>query len=203
MRDLPGKLTGERLEVDKYFGDYEARFSALAGGDSWKLERRQSFQEQGSPSWDAFARGEWGEALRLLEQRRESLVDDYASAARAGWTLYRVRIVAEPISPYMRWELHSLRQRNECGEKIRIVEAANIVELERGGELPEILTLGSDAVYQILYDEDGVLRGAFRSLLASEVAAWRNFIDDLYGHGEDIENYFDRKAALLRPPRVQ
>lgn len=203
MRDLPANLTGERLAAEAYYDDYEFRFLNVTGGDSWKLERRQSFQEQGSPSWDAFARGERDEAIRLLEQRRQTLTEYYENAARQGCVLYRVRVVVEPISFYLQWELNSLRQRSECGEKIRIVDAADIVELERGGELPEILTVGSDVVYQVLYNPDGVLEGVIRSLRPSDVSVWRECIAGLYAVGEDMASYFDRNSAVLQPPRVR
>lgn len=202
MHDLPDHLTGEHLAVEAYFDDYESRYSNSTG-ESWKLERGQSFREQGSPSWDAFARGELDEALRLIEQRRQGLTEYYESATRQGRTLYRVRVVAEPISSYLQWELNSLRQRSECGEKIRVIDAADIRELERDAELPEILTVGTDAVYQMLYDEDGALQGAIRSLLPDDVNRWRSFIADLYDRGEEMESYFDRKVAVLQSPRAR
>ncbi|HET6503308.1 MAG TPA: hypothetical protein VFG87_21370 [Amycolatopsis sp.] len=114
----PGNsLTGQRLALGAYHHDFESRMWRSEERDSWKLERQQSFQEDGSPSWDAFMRGDWDDALRLIGERRESLAEYYGRAASTGLTFYRVRVVAEPITPYLQWELNSLRQRGECGEQ--------------------------------------------------------------------------------------
>ncbi|MGC9540104.1 hypothetical protein [Streptomyces sp. UG1] len=48
------------------------------GAGPWKLECRQHFEEQGSPSGDAVRRGEWERSLRVVEK---------------------------PVSPYVQWEL--------------------------------------------------------------------------------------------------
>lgn len=57
-----GGAAGERLELADYFADFAGR-----AGEFWKLEARQVFAEPGNDSWKAFARGNWEEAVRLLE----------------------------------------------------------------------------------------------------------------------------------------
>ncbi|MGH3391869.1 MAG: DUF6879 family protein [Actinomadura sp.] len=203
MRDLPAGPSGERLGVDAYYRDFEPRFWNIKKHDFWKLERRQSFQEDGSPSWDAFSRGDWAEALRLMAGRRQSLSDYYNRVAQNGFSTYRVRVVAEPITPYLQWELNSLLQRAECGERVRIVGDGDIATFEREVELPEIVTVGSEAMYQVIYNDAGALEGAICSTNPGEVAAWREFIEHLYAEGEEIGNFHKRKVARLQPPRVR
>lgn len=202
MHDLPGSLTGERLTVDAYYRDFEPRFWNIKEHDFWKLERQQSFQEDGSPSWDAFARGDWDEALRLLANRQESLKSYYDRATRNGFSIYRVRVVTEPITPYLQWELNSLRQRNECGEKIRVVSVDDVRAFEQDGDLPEIVTVGSEAAYQVLYNQAGATEGAIRTTNPGNITRWREFIQHLYAIGEEIASFFDRKVAALKPPGV-
>jgi hypothetical protein len=40
---------------------------------SWKLERRQDFQEPGVPSWAAMAEGDWRRAHPLADQMRTGI----------------------------------------------------------------------------------------------------------------------------------
>ncbi|MFF0575377.1 DUF6879 family protein [Streptosporangium saharense] len=201
MHDLPRLFTGQELSSDEYLEDFYPRFWEISEGDFWKLERIQSFQEDGSDSWDAFDRGEWDESFRLIEERRESLAEYYAQVAHSGFTTYRVRVVEEDVTPYLRWQLRSLCQRSELGERIRVVGPDAVGPFERDGSLPEIVTLGTHAVYQVLYSHDGALRGAVRSDRPEDVSSWREFIEGLYAVGEEIGDFCDRRAASLEPPR--
>lgn len=118
--------------------------------------------------------------------------------ADSGFTTYRVRVVEEHITPYLRWELHSLRQRSELGERIRIISGADLAPFERRGMLPEIVTVGTNAVYEVGYDTDGAITGAIRSDDRPDLTKWRGFIRNLYATGEDIEKFFVSRADSLR-----
>ena len=192
---------GTRLSLEDYRADFRATEPMITGQDSWKLERRQHFRQPGSASWEAFARGQWAEALRLIEARRESLMESGAKTAEKGTDLYRLRVVAEPIIPYLQWELHSLKLRAQCGEFIRILPAAAVRQLEDGGELPEVVTLGPLNAYHILYDADGVLTGGVKVTNPQAVGRVTDLVRRLYGQGEDLATFFEREVALLPPPR--
>jgi hypothetical protein len=200
MNDAPRRFTGIHLTPDDYFDDFFPRFWSIDTGDFWKLERIQTFQEEGSASWDASMRGDWAEALRLIEERRHSLSDYYRKVAASGFTTYRVRVVDEEISAYLRWELFSLRQRAELGERIRIVDAADLARHEIRGRLPEIVTVGGNCAYEVRYDDDGAITGAVRSDNPRDVRDWRDFIRGLYQRGQDIGAFFQRRADALREP---
>jgi Family of unknown function (DUF6879) len=192
---------GTRLSLEDYRADFRATESMITGQDSWKLERRQHFRQPGSASWEAFARGQWAEALQLIEARRESLTEFGARTAQKGTGLYRLRVVAEPIIPYLQWELHSLKLRAECGELIRILPAAAVRDLEDDGELPEVVTLGPLAAYHILYDADGVLTGGVKVTNPQAVGRVTGLVRRLYGEGEDLATFFEREVVPLPPPR--
>ncbi|MGW4412986.1 DUF6879 family protein [Nonomuraea sp. NPDC004702] len=81
----------------------------------WKLERRQHFKEPGYDSWEAFAKGEWEESLSILEAERVDMVAYHRRVKEHGFVARRVRVVEEPISPYLQWELYALRVRDQCG----------------------------------------------------------------------------------------
>ncbi|WP_086823998.1 DUF6879 family protein [Allokutzneria sp. NRRL B-24872] len=203
MNELPPPApTGRRLSPEEYLEDFFPRFWAIDRYDFWKLERTQTFRESGSASWDAFARGEWEESLSLIRQRRDKLEEYYRRVRGSGFTTYRVRVVESAISPYLQWQLHSLVQRDELGERIRVVGEREVLPREREGRLPEIVTVGASAVYEVLYDDDGAILGAVLSERLSEIEAWRDFIRGLYEVGEGVESFFHRRVAPLAPPRV-
>ncbi|MFF8995322.1 DUF6879 family protein [Streptomyces sp. NPDC014983] len=200
MRDPLRASPGEPLGLDAYREDFRRRDFAVAGCDSWKLERRQHFREPGDASWEAFVQGDWPEALRLIETQRTELLDLSRLAARHRCRLLRVRVVEMPLTPYLQWELHLLRLRAECGELIRVLAPEHLAVYEREGPVPELVTLNDDTVYEIRYDAEGALEGAVRHLDAGtrdRVAAW---IEELYELGEDIGAFFSREVAPLKPP---
>ncbi|MFB9908423.1 DUF6879 family protein [Allokutzneria oryzae] len=95
-----------------------------------------------------------------------------------------------------------MRQRTQLGERIRVVGRRDVARFERQGPLPEIVTVGADAVYEMLYDADGAISGAVLSELSLDVTAWREFIQELYWASEGIDSFFEQRVAPLEPPRV-
>jgi hypothetical protein len=201
--DLFDEASGEFLALADYRNDFAAREAAGRGEASWKLERRQVFREPGNASWEAFARGDWSEALRLSERRRGSLAEYQATVDAQQNTIYRVRVVEEPIAPYLQWELNLLRIRAEIGEKIRVIGPESISTHERSAPLPELITLGSHTLYKILYTEEGVLHGGIRITDADSVAKVTALAEALYQEGEEIETFFERSVAHLPPPKPE
>ncbi|MCP9212445.1 DUF6879 family protein [Streptomyces cucumeris] len=192
---------GERLTRDAYKRDFREREASVRDTASWKLERRQHFEEQGSPSREALRRGAWEEALALLEDRRDTLRTVAEEDARRGHAFHRVRVVDQPLTPYVQWELHSHRQHAEHGERIRVVTTEQVASAEAGGPLPEIVVLGGSTLFQVLYDDTGATIGAIRWTDPDAIKPWARYIEELYGAGEDIASYFDREVTPLQPPR--
>lgn len=201
MRELLGQSRGERLTLVAYEEDFSKREWAVDGYDSWKLERQQYFREPQDASWNAFTRGDWHEALRLIEAERSNFLALSAEAAAHDCRLLRVRVVQRPIIPYLQWELHLLRARAECGELIRVVGADQVEPYEAEGPLPELITLGPDTVYEIVYGADGVLDGAIRFVDRALSTRVTGLIRQLYERGEDVDGFFAREVAHLEPPR--
>ncbi|RDG37685.1 DUF6879 family protein [Streptomyces corynorhini] len=191
---------GERLVRDEYKREFRERDAAIQDRDSWKLERRQHFEEQGSPSRDALSRGDWMESLRLMEERREKLLSAAQADERRNSAFHRVRVVEQPLTPYLQWELNSLRQQAECGTRVRVVGAELVAPSESDGLLPELVILGGDVLYQVLYTESGVPNGAIRYTDPEVIGCWESYIRELYRVGEDVMSYFHREVAHLPPP---
>lgn len=191
---------GERLVREVYKRDFRERWAVLRNTESWKIERRQHFEEQGSASRDALRRGDWEESLRLLEERRDALREAALDDGRQGHVLHRIRVVNEPLTPYLQWELHSLRLRAEYGVRVRVVRADAVSPAETEGILPEVTILGGRTLYRVLYTERGIPDGAFRYTDPDLVSRWVAYLRALYGVGEDVESYFTRHVAHLPPP---
>lgn len=195
-----GDAVGERLELPEYYADFQHNFRCTR--EFWKLERGQVFAEPGDPSWEAFDAGDWIEAMRLIEARREDLKRYHEENAAAGTETRRIRIVSLPVSPYLQWELHLLKARDEAGGPIRILHASAVAGLEDQGPLPDIYTMDTNVMYQAVYDQQGVLAYALRYTSRPLVSRCRNFIAGLYGRGEPIGRFFEREILRLPQPHL-
>ncbi len=193
-----GDAVGERLELPEYYPDFQRNFRQAR--EFWKLERGQVFAEPGDPSWEAFDAGDWNRSMRLLGERREDLNRYHKENTAAGTKTRRIRIVSLPVTPYLQWELHLLKARDETGGPIRILQANDIADLEDQGSLPDIYTMDGTVMYQAVYDERGVLEYALRYTEQALVVRCRDFIADLYARGEPISSFFEREIAHLPPP---
>ncbi|MFJ4923483.1 DUF6879 family protein [Streptomyces sp. NPDC088725] len=193
---------GERLVRADYKRDFRRREAAVRNGDSWKLERLQHFEEHGSASRDALRRGEWEEALRLMEERHGALLAEAEEDRRHGHVFHRVRVVEQPLTPYLQWELHSLRQQAQYGQRIRVVSANTLARTERAGLLPELVVVGGQTLYHVLYTEAGASEGAIRYTDPDLVGRWERYIKALYRAGEEMHTYFDREVSHLPAPKT-
>lgn len=198
MLDFFDLFAAERLERPDYRADFRQRGVEADGFGSWKLERQQHFQEPaGEVSWEAFVRGDWDEAMRLLEAERANTVSEFAGKP----PFHRIRVVEWPLVPYLHWELCLLRIRAECGELIRIVGPEQVKPFEDDGPLPELVNVGSETLYRVIYNDSAAPDGALRIIDAGTVARYIAFMKRLWAQGEDLLSFFDREVAPLEPPR--
>lgn len=193
-----GNAVGERLELPALYDDSNRDLARAR--EFWKLERGQEFAEPGNASWEAFARGDWAESLRLIEGFREGMTRHHQALAAAGTSTYRIRIVSLPPTPYVQWELHVLRLRDETGGLTRVLLDTKVAELEDQGQLPNIQTMGREVMYQPVYDGSGVTEYGLRYTDKALVSRCRDFIADLYARGEPLADFFKREIVPLPPP---
>lgn len=201
MLDLFANSSGVRLLGDAYWADFDKNFWRTGRAGFWKVERLQEFREPTDDSWVAFSEGRWQDSLDLLGRRRDSLVRHYRKILSHGFETWRIRVVEQPLTDYMHWELHLLRLRDELGGHTRVIPAAKVEQFETAGELPELITLGDDVMYRLLYDENGLQEGGVRYTQRDLVVGCRSFIQRLYHKGEDIRDYFTREVSPAEPRR--
>jgi hypothetical protein len=193
-----GDAVGERLELPVLYDDSDRDLARAR--EFWKLERGQEFAEPGNASWEAFARGDWDESLRLIEDFREGMIRHQQSLAAGGTSTYRIRIVSLPPTPYVQWELHVLRLRDETGALTRVLLDTEVADLEDEGQLPDIQTMDREVMYQPIYDASGVGECGVRYTDKALVSRCRDFIADLYARGEPLADFFRREIEPLPPP---
>lgn len=189
----------DTLQRPVYHDEFYKRLKEVKSLD--KLERGQHFKEQGFPSWDAFAAGDWEQALALAEERRERYAKQIQDANRRGATQRRLRVVEFPITPYVQWEMHVLRLAVEVGDDIRVLDARTIAGVEERHLVPEVVILGDVVMYGVLYDKDGNAAGARRYTDRLLIRETLDGFNNLYEHGEDFTTFFDREIAPLEAPR--
>lgn len=197
---LPPAADGARLDQRSYERDFGENLWTAAGGDCWKLERMQEYVEAGFPSWEAFMAGDWTLALRLYEEERPAIAAFHEKLRRQGSRFYRVRVVAEPVTAYLRWELHCLRLRAACGEQIRVVSVPAVSAFEPSGPLPSSSRYAAGCSIRRATTTAPNLTARSATRIENLVARYEDFARGLYESGEDVESYYAREIAHLPPP---
>jgi hypothetical protein len=196
VRDEPG----ESLSTSQAFLDSSNQYWGQINRFD-KLERLQHFREPGHKSWEAFDAGDWEKSQYLTERDRSAIAKEFADDTEAGLSSYRVRVVEFPITPYVQWEFHILKARAEYGENTRVVGAELVAPFEDDAVVPELIFMGSAAMYEICYDETGTRSGGRKFTNLELVKGCLAEVQELYNQGEDIHTFFDREIAPLPPPR--
>jgi hypothetical protein len=193
--------SGTRLSQDEYGRDFADRLWLADNRDTWKLERRQFYDETGFPSWDAFAAGDWGRSMELYAEMRPELRAFFRQYQERGSRFCRIRVVETPLTPYLHWELHCLRIRAQCGERVRVVPAERLSALEPLGQLvPDLVSLCGATLYVTEYDDGGKPAGARRFTDREVIAGYEGLAGELFWSGEALESYFGRAVAPLPAP---
>lgn len=200
MHELLDGASRRHLAYDDYLTSFDEDYQHIGEPGFWKLERGQFFREPTSPGWQAFDRGDWAEALRLAEELRPALEAEYRHDAEIGVRSWWVKVVEFPITPYIRWAFEPLLVRAQSGERMRVVRGDQVEEYEHDERLPEMITLGTNAMYDIDYDQDGLQIGGTRIDDPAVVVRCQRFIAELYDQGEDLETFYRREIAPLAPP---
>ncbi|QMU67174.1 DUF6879 family protein [Streptacidiphilus sp. P02-A3a] len=200
MRDLLDQEHGVRLDIAAYFAEFEELFWRIGAEGFWKLECLQSYQEPGFASWDAFNRGDWAASLQLLREEGPAFADFYGQIRVAGFSHHRVRVVEEPVSPYVQWELHLLQAKDQYGEGVSVLTRDRALALGATLPLPDLVVLGKEALYEVHSTPEGRLAGATRYTDRAVVDGVRTRVQQLHRGGEPLASYFPRAVADLAAP---
>lgn len=184
------------MSAKDYRRDFVAEFEA-ASGVIWKLERAQHFDEGDLPIWQAFVRGEWERSLAMVEELRAEFAAEHPERI----DFRRIRVIEEPLTPYLHWELAVLKVRAQEGEHSRVVPASAVAEFEAEQPVPELVVFRPTLMYEVLYDEAGAHIGGRRITDPEVIGPCLPVLASLYEQGEDLIGYFDREVAPLPAPK--
>ena len=200
MREMFEQSQGMKLDIPTYFAEFDEAFWRIGSQGFWKLECRQVYQETRSASWEAFRQGDWTGSLRLLREQRSEFEAYYGRISTSGFRHHRVRVVEEPVTPYLQWEMHLLQAKDQYGEGVSVLTTDRLAALGVTVPLPDVVVLGKEVAYEVHYTDQGQLDGATRHTARAAVDGARAFIRRLHGRGEPLASYFPRAIAGLRPP---
>jgi hypothetical protein len=120
-----------RLDLDGFGSAFASAWSRIESR-FLKLECWQAYQElETNESQAAYKRGDVDAARRLLQREAEADRPLYEDVRRRNIEYARVRLVQEPLTAYLEYELLSYRIRAEMGETIEVVRC------EPGLHLPD------------------------------------------------------------------
>jgi hypothetical protein len=149
-----------RLTLEAFFARADVLWSSLAERVV-KVERRQSYQEPGNPSYEALVAGDWERAVALAAHTHDEDKQTYAELHDKGVKFLRLRVVDRPLTDYLRWEFHHYRVTSELGEDIQIVRLSDIAELDSCIGLSDFLLFDHNAAMVHDYGVDGILEGGW------------------------------------------
>ncbi|QVQ50016.1 hypothetical protein J4H86_13635 [Spiractinospora alimapuensis] len=195
------EMVGKRLDRSAYHEDFAAEFAQLTGV-LWKLERGQTYQEHGDPSWEAFVAGDWERSLVLNEQERVGARAEASSLRERGVEIRRLRIVEKPVTPYVQWEMQYFRILAEEGFPLRVLEAGRVADRERFGPLPDLVLLGEHVLYHVVQESDGTPMEARHIDDPDGITAVRVAMASLFAEAEPVLEFFHREIAPLPAPTV-
>lgn len=166
-----------------------------------KVERRQEYAEPNDPSYQAFARGNFAEAHRLVAERIREQESFYRPARAKGVDLVRVRIVDDPLSSYLRdYELPSYVVSAQLGERIVVTRAGEVKQVLDRFRVPDFLLFDARCVLVNNYNEAGAPDGALLVDEPALVDEYRSVAERLVASAVELETFLADEGITVPPP---
>ncbi|GIF05323.1 DUF6879 family protein [Actinoplanes siamensis] len=182
-----------RLDFDEFGVAFASAWSQLKSR-FLKLECWQRYWEaEGNRSQTAYDRGDIDTARELL--RAEAEVDRplYQDIRTRGIEYARVRLVQEPLTPYLKYELLSYRIRADLGENIEVVRRDDDARLPSEGHFDFLLF---DRTTALIHDygsaEVGRQTGGWLTRDSNVIARLEQTVADLRQQAVPLNEYLAR-----------
>jgi hypothetical protein len=136
-----------------------------------KIECWQAYRElEGNTSQSAYGSGEVDRARELLRHEAEADRPLYEDIKARHIDYARIRLVQEPLTPYLEYELMAYRIRAEMGEDIEVVRCGQELKLPNEDYFDFLLFDRHTALIHD-YGDDGLQRGGWITEDAEVIAA--------------------------------
>ena len=127
-----------------------------------KLELRQSYQEPGDPSYEAFLKNDFETAQVELRKRVSSQHELYKDLGRKNISFSRIRYAETPFSDYLQYELLSYPVSASFGERILFVTQNDVDQTIKDSKyFRDCLIFDERAVLINGYTENGQPDGGY------------------------------------------
>jgi hypothetical protein len=173
--------------------DFTKRFRAAwdaAQSRFLKVERRQSYNQAGDDSYEAFRRGDFETAAKLLEQGLLGQSVMYAAAQERGVELVRLRLVEQPLSDYLRhYEIPSYTVSEKLGERIVLSTVDR-----RSDDLPDCIVFDEEVMFVNAYDGLNRLVGAIEVRDGEQIAKHIALAERFLAAGTSLQAFVHANA---------
>jgi hypothetical protein len=167
-----------------------ARLVECSERSAFRLETRPQYlvpQER-----DEFDQWRSGRPLPLPTPETNPWLARIKSSTERGYRWYRVHILDEPLSDYLRYELWGYRANQAAGEDIYLAERAAHPSLDQLRE--DFWLIDDGSAVRMIYDNDGRFVRVER---ADDVARFRAMRDLALQHAESLDEYLERRQPRL------
>lgn len=176
--------TSDIVQTAQQYSDAKSFFARLP--DAWdkvsqsvlKLETRQQYKEPGNPSWEALARGDFEEALRLIPASRAVDVPLYMALRERRVEFIRCRPVRLPLTDYLRWEFACYDFNAAHGEQILCAAEAEVAALFKERLHHDFLVFDDRVALLHDYDSNGQIRGGWETSDGEQIAALKEMFQE-------------------------
>lgn len=176
----------QRLDLDEFGSRFVDAWSRMQSR-FLKLECWQAYQERATnKSQAAFNKGEVDRAWDLLRREAEADRPLYEDVQARGVDYARIRLVQEPLTPYLEYELTAYRIRAEMGENIEVVRCGREFTLPNEDHFDFLLFDRHTALIHD-YGDEGLQSGG-----------WLSTDTDVIASLERVATNLQQKAIPLR-----
>jgi hypothetical protein len=164
-----------RLDLGEFRAEFSGAWSRV-GSRFLKLECWQQYREhEASQSQDEYNRGDIARARELLGEEAEADRPLYEDVRRRGIDYARIRLVQQPLTPYLRYELMAYEIRARMGENIEVVRWGPDLKLPDEDHFDFLLFDGHTAlIHDYGSGEVGLQTGGWITYDADAIASLEN-----------------------------
>lgn len=169
--------------------DFDSEFHALWSRMKTrflKLECWQEYQEPNSKSLTAFMCGDTAHADKLLQLEAAQGKSLYEDVARRKIDYTRIRIIRQPLTPYLRWEMRNYKVRAAMGETIVFIDDSDSMMPLPNEHLFDFLLFDRDVALVHNYGNNGL-----------QVSGWLVKEPNVLSQLEEVASHLRNRAIPL------